>query len=35
MNRSEIVKRIDISATLMARDFKGFGNQLMTGVVES
>lgn len=34
MNRNEIAGRIDIATTLMARDYKGFGNQLMTGVLE-
>lgn len=27
-------KTIDCAATLMARDYKGFGNQAMTAVVE-
>ena len=27
-------KQIDIAATLMARDYKGFGNQSMNGVIE-
>lgn len=30
----EFVKETEISATLMARDYKGFGNQTMTGVIE-
>lgn len=30
----KIEKAIDISATLCARDGKGFGNQPMTGVAE-
>ena len=34
MNRAGIEKMTDLAATLMARDYKGFGNQLMTGVVE-
>lgn len=35
MNRNEIGKPIDVAATLMARDYKGFGNQMMTGVVQT
>lgn len=31
---SEIERFTDISATLMARDYKGFGNQAMNGVIE-
>ena len=27
-------KQIDIATTLMARDYKGFGNQPMNGVIE-
>ena len=27
-------RRTDIATTLMARDYKGFGNQTMTGVLE-
>lgn len=34
MNRHEIVGETDIASCLMARDYKGFGNQLMNGVVE-
>lgn len=34
MNRHEIEKETDISHCLMARDYKGFGNQAMTGVIE-
>jgi DNA (cytosine-5)-methyltransferase 1 len=34
MNRHEINKETDISHCLMARDYKGFGNQDMTGVLE-
>lgn len=34
MNRHEIFKETDISHCLMARDYKGFGNQSMTGVIE-
>jgi hypothetical protein len=28
------VKPIDIANTLLARDYKGFGNQAMNGVIE-
>jgi DNA (cytosine-5)-methyltransferase 1 len=35
MNRNEIGKETEISHCLMARDYKGFGNQDMTGVVET
>ena len=31
---TEVVNVVDVSGTLMARDYKGFGNQEMTGVVE-
>ena len=31
---SELVKFSDVSCTLMARDYKGFGNQEMNGVIE-
>ena len=31
---SQIEKQIDIATTLMARDYKGFGNQSMNGVIE-
>lgn len=34
MNRNEIGNPIEVAATLMARDYKGFGNQMMTGIVE-
>lgn len=34
MNRSAIDSRTEIASTLMARDYKGFGNQLMNGVLE-
>ncbi|MED3649971.1 DNA (cytosine-5-)-methyltransferase [Heyndrickxia sporothermodurans] len=34
MNRHEIGKQTEISHCLMARDYKGFGNQDMTGVIE-
>ena len=34
MNRNEIGKPIDVAVTLMARDYKGFGNQMMNGVIE-
>lgn len=29
-----ITKMTDVANTLMARDYKGFGNQEMTGVIE-
>lgn len=32
--RTQYEKTIDCAATLMARDYKGFGNQAMTAVVE-
>ena len=35
MNRKEISRETDLAATLMARDYKGFGNQMMNGVVET
>ena len=31
---TQIEKQIDIATTLMARDYKGFGNQSMNGVIE-
>lgn len=31
---TQIKKQIDIATTLMARDYKGFGNQSMNGVIE-
>ena len=31
---TEIDRKIDIATTLMARDYKGFGNQSMNGVIE-
>lgn len=34
MNRHEVDREIDVAHTLMARDYKGFGNQNMTGVME-
>lgn len=34
MNRHEVKQETDISHCLMARDYKGFGNQDMTGVFE-
>lgn len=34
MNRHAIVGETDVSHCLMARDYKGFGNQDMTGVIE-
>lgn len=34
MSRSEIEKPIDVASTLMARDYKGFGNQAGNGVIE-
>lgn len=30
----ELTHEMDVSTTLMARDYKGFGNQQMTGVIE-
>ena len=30
----ELTHEMDVATTLMARDYKGFGNQQMTGVVE-
>jgi hypothetical protein len=30
----KIEKQIDIASCLMARDYKGFGNQAMSGVIE-
>lgn len=35
MNRNTIGKETDISHCLMARDYKGFGNQDMTGVIQT
>src|SRR5699024_3661111 len=32
---TEVTEKKDVSGTLMARDYKGFGNQEMTGVIES
>lgn len=34
MNRQEIKKPTEIAATLMVRDYKGFGNQVTNGIVE-
>ena len=34
MSRREIMAGTDVAACLMARDYKGFGNQLMNGVIE-
>ena len=34
MNRNTIDSSTEIASTLMARDYKGFGNQLMNGVLE-
>ncbi|MBO1582697.1 DNA (cytosine-5-)-methyltransferase [Bacillus sp. XF8] len=34
MNRNNIGRKSDISHCLMARDYKGFGNQDMTGIIE-
>lgn len=34
MNRNELKEQTDVSHCLMARDYKGLGNQDMTGVVE-
>ena len=31
---SELEKVTDVANTLMARDYKGFGNQSMNGVIE-
>ena len=31
---TELERFTDVSATLMARDYKGFGNQGMNGVIE-
>ena len=31
---TEIEKRTDIGCTILSRDYKGFGNQPMNGVVE-
>ena len=31
---TELEKVTDVSNTLMARDYKGFGNQSMNGVIE-
>ena len=31
---SELEKFTDIASTLMARDYKGFGNQATNGVIE-
>ena len=31
---TEIDRKTDIATTLMARDYKGFGNQSMNGVIE-
>ena len=33
MNRNEINSEVEVAHTLLARDYKGFGNQNMTGVV--
>ena len=35
MNRHEIGRETELSHCLMARDYKGFGNQDMTGVMET
>lgn len=34
MNRNEVKDEQDIASTLLARDYKGFGNQDMNGVIE-
>ena len=34
MNRNEVKDEQDIARTLLARDYKGFGNQDMNGVIE-
>lgn len=31
---AELEKKTDIATTLMARDYKGFGNQVTNGVIE-
>ena len=31
---TDIERKTDIATTLMARDYKGFGNQSMNGVIE-
>ena len=31
---TDIDRKTDIATTLMARDYKGFGNQSMNGVIE-
>ena len=31
---TRLERKTDIASTLMARDYKGFGNQAMTGVAE-
>ena len=31
---TKLERKTNIASTLMARDYKGFGNQAMTGVVE-
>jgi hypothetical protein len=31
---AELEKKTDIATTLMARDYKGFGNQATNGVIE-
>lgn len=31
---SKFDKEIDVANTLLARDYKGFGNQAMNGVIE-
>ena len=31
---TQIENQIDVATTLMARDYKGFGNQPMNGVIE-
>jgi hypothetical protein len=32
---SKFEREIDVANTLLARDYKGFGNQPMNGVIES
>lgn len=34
VSRKEISRTTDIATTIMSRDYKGFGNQGMNGVVE-
>ena len=34
MNRNKVSRKTDVAQTLLARDYKGFGNQDMNGVIE-